>query len=235
MFARRLRTLMDEFLQPTNTPILQLKFETEIFKTQNVLKPLADADRTKWGWPDKFYGWPTQWIDEAVIDITNNYLAQRRAHLYVTHGIDNGGIIPYAQPENLKILFTNVTVYPVSGNQKEEFIEIINTNVFAADISRWQLSNAVTFTFAGGTVIPPENSVFVSPDVIAFRARAESPKGGEGNFVVGNYNNFAAKSRMLYLTDKTGEEVDSIFVIPEPAFLSTALWIFLWLFRSASK
>ena len=219
MFARRLRTLMDEFLQPTNIPVLQLKFETEIFKIKNIIKPFADADRAKWGWPEKWYNWPTQWIDEAVIDITNNYLAERRVHLYITHGIDNGGIIPYAQPENFEILFTNVIVYPLSGNQKEEFIKIINTNLFATDISEWQLSNAVTFTFSGGTVIPPESSIFVSPDVISFRGRGESPKGGEGNFVVGNYDNFATKGRILYLTDKTGEGVDSIFVIPEPGII----------------
>ena len=219
MFARRLRTLMDEFLQPTNTPVSQLKFENKIFEIKNIIKPLADADRLKWAWPDKWYNWPTQWINEAVIDITNNYLAERRVHLYVTHGIDNGGIIPYAQPENTSILFTNVAVYPVSGNQKEEFIEMINTNIFATDISGWRLSNAVTFAFAGGTVIPSESSIFVSPDVISFRGRGESPKGGERNFVVGNYNNFAVKGKMLYLTDKSGNEVDSIYVTPEPAIL----------------
>ena len=232
MFARRLRSLMDEFLQPTNTPISQLKFENKIFEIKNIIKPLANADRAKWGWPDIFYSWPTQSIGQAVIDITNNYLAERRIHLYITHGVVNGGIIPYAQPEKPNILFTNINVHPVSGNQNEEFIEIINTNSFDTDISGWQLSNAVTFSFAGGTVIPAGNSIFVSPDVIAFRMRAQSPKGGEGNFVIGNYSNFALKSRMLYLTDKTGEEIDKIFVIPEPfLFIIYYLLIVIYYFR----
>jgi hypothetical protein len=34
-----------------------------------------------------------------------------------------------------------------------------------------------------GTVIPPHGSMFVSPDVAAFRARPTSPRGGEGRFV----------------------------------------------------
>jgi len=233
MFTRRLRTLMDEFLQPTNTPVSELKFEKEIFKTKNIIKSLADDDRSKWGWPQKFYNWPTQWIDEAVIDITNNYLAERRVHLYITHGIANGGTIPFAQPKNFKILFTNINVYPVSGNQKEEFIEIINTNSFAADISGWKLSNAVIFTFDSGTVIPPENSIYISPDVIAFRARSESPKSGEGNFIVGNYNDFAQKKQMLYLTDDTGELVDSIYVIPEPFWLNICCLFIFCLIRNS--
>jgi hypothetical protein len=36
-------------------------------------------------------------------------------------------------------------------------------------------------------VIPAGGTLYVSPDVVAFRSRALSPTGGEGHFVQGNY------------------------------------------------
>jgi len=63
----------------------------------------------------------------------------------------------------------------------------VNTNNFAVDVSGWQISNAVSFVFQGGTVIPAGWSVYLSPDVKTFRARGESPKGGEDIFLQGNY------------------------------------------------
>ncbi len=222
MYARRTRTLLDEQLQPPETLRENLKYEKRVYQLHDLMKTLADADRAKWGWPTNsgFYNRDDHYdIDQGCTEITNDYFAPRRTHLYVTHSIDNGGIIPHAQPANTVVLFTNVTVYFAVEDNKKEFIEIINTNSFAADISNWQLSNAVTFSFAGGTVIPPASSLFISPDVKSFRARTESPKAGERNFVVGNYKNFAVQGENIFLINKSGDEVDRIYVIPEPCYL----------------
>ncbi len=229
MYARRTRSLIDEFLQPPDTSRENLIYEKRVYQLRDLMKTLADEDRAKWGWPTNsgFYNRDDHFnIDQGCVEITNDYFAPRRTHLYVTHGIDNGGIIPHAQLENTIILFSNAIVYSEVENQNKEFIEIINTNLFAVDISNWQLSNAVTFVFKGGTVIPSLSSLFVSPNVKAFRARTETPKAGERNFVVGNYKNFAIQGEMIFLTDKSGNEVDTIYVTPEPCFWFCVLTFF---------
>ena len=93
---------------------------------------------------------------------------------------------------------TAVDVYPISGNQDEEYIQITNPNAkpsdptlysaYAVDISGWTLTGGVNFTFPGGTVIAPGESLYVSPNTKAFRLRTSSPKGGESLFVIGPYD-----------------------------------------------
>lgn len=96
--------------------------------------------------------------------------------------------IPHAQATNPLVAFGAIDVNPASGNQEEEFIELVNANDTAVDLSQWRLAGGVTFTFAPGTVIPAGGSVFVSPDVKAFRARTTGPTGGQGRIVLGPYS-----------------------------------------------
>lgn len=95
--------------------------------------------------------------------------------------------IPSSQPALPPLQFGNIEFNPSSGNQDEEFIEIINPNTFAVDLSGWRLQGGVIHEFAGGTVLPARDRLFLSPNVAAFRNRATSPKGGERRFVQGNY------------------------------------------------
>lgn len=96
--------------------------------------------------------------------------------------------IPHAQATNPPIEFGAIEVNPASGNQDEEYIELVNPNATAVDLSQSRLEGGVAFTFAPGTVIPAGGSIFVSPDVKAFRARSEGPSGGQGRIVVGGYS-----------------------------------------------
>jgi hypothetical protein len=62
------------------------------------------------------------------------------------------------------------------------FVEIVNDNEFAVDVSNWKLSGGgVNFQFVPGTVIPASDSVYVAGDVAGFKSR----QGGQGLFVVG--------------------------------------------------
>ena len=83
--------------------------------------------------------------------------------------------------------FGRIDFHPESGNQDEEFIELINNQEIWVDVSDWKIEGAIEFSIPPGTVIPPGKSLFLSPDIPTFRARAVSPKGGEQNFVVGKY------------------------------------------------
>ena len=61
-------------------------------------------------------------------------------------------------------------------------------------MSGWRLEGGVDFTFEPGTVIPANGSLYVSPNVVAFKARTVAPRGGQGPLVIGNYRGISATS-----------------------------------------
>ncbi|MBN2064846.1 MAG: lamin tail domain-containing protein, partial [Sedimentisphaerales bacterium] len=176
MYVRRLRTLMDSQLQPSNTPASSLKYEARVDELVALLTPeLYNAN-----------------YQTNINLLKNTYLPGRRHHLYVNHLVgstwpDDPAQIPQAQPNLFWLQIGAIEYNPTSWNQGEEYIEILNPNSFAADISGWTVTGAVEHTFPGGTVIPANGKMYITPDALAFRSRASSPKGGEHLFVQGNY------------------------------------------------
>ena len=202
MYLRRLRTVMDELLKAPGTPYGELFIERRIDELAAVMSRDVALDYAKWANPWSWGGqggYPRdQSFEYAVNVLKNDYLAVRRTHLFVTHNVDNAGryniagsysaLIPNAQPANPAINFGNFDYNPASGNQDEEYVQLINPNSYAVDISGWKLAGGVEHTFLPGTVIVADDSLFVSPNVAAFRARAAIPNGGHGLFVQGNYS-----------------------------------------------
>ena len=208
MVLRRVRTLMDTFLKPAGTPEDGLYFEPQVAALLELIDPEpgesdADRDLAKWG------NWGN--MDEmttACARIVNEFLPGRRTFLYDSQTVGNGGEIPAAQPSDAGLAFGQVEYLPDSGNQDEEFIELVNTNDYAVDISGWSLQGGVSFTFRGGTVLAAGQSLYVSPDVTAFRSRSVSPTGGEKRFVQGKYKGqLADKGEHMALVDNAGREV----------------------------
>lgn len=114
---------------------------------------------------------------------------------------------PSAQPI---IEFGNIVYDPVSGNQDEEYIELTNNNEISVDISGWKLEGGVEYTFEPGTVIPDGWTLYVSPNVNAFRARTTSPKGGESLYVQGNYKgHLSSFPETISLMDVSGDLIGS--------------------------
>jgi len=202
MYLRRLRTVMDELLKAPGTPYGELFIERHIDELVTVMAPDVALDYNKWANPWSWGGqggYPRdQSFEYAINVLKNDYLAVRRTHLFVTHNVDNAGrynisgsysaLIPNAQPANPAINFGSFEYNPPSGNQDEEYIQLINPNSYAVDISGWKLAGGVEHTFLPGTVIVAGGSLYVSPNVAAFRARATNPTGGRGLFVQGNYS-----------------------------------------------
>ena len=98
MYLRRLRTLMDEQLQPPGTPVAERHFESRIDDLVPTITREAALDIRKWG---AIYGiirtFPT-----ALALLKTNYLDERRVYLYQTHaaGASAGsGRVPGAPPE----------------------------------------------------------------------------------------------------------------------------------------
>ena len=98
--------------------------------------------------------------------------------------------IPAAQVGIPPIRFdaTDFDVSPTSGNQDEEYLKLDNPLDVAVDVSGWRLSGDVQHTIRSGTVIPAGASLYLTPNVQAFRSRLTGPSGGEGLFVQGNYD-----------------------------------------------
>lgn len=204
MYGRRCRSLMDQLLQAPGTAATNLYYEQRIAALASNMQADVALDRAKWPYD---YG-IEQSFAEGLATLTNEHLAPRRWHLYVTNHVNRGGIIPDGQTNNPGIRFGAIEFSPASGNQDEEYIELINTNADAVDVSGWSLSNAVRFVFRPGTVIESGGSLYVSPNAAAFRARAASPKGGESRFVVGPCSgHLSAWGETIELYDAAGASV----------------------------
>jgi len=172
MYVRRVRTLVDQHL-------VSSYFQTLANGLKSDIQDDADADNLLWGAGD---------IDDGVSTITRTWLAARRSQLLSTYGNSGSGLIPDAQIASPVITFGTIEFNPPSTIQDEEYIELVNNNAFAVDVSNWQLSGGVDHILAPGTVVPAGGSLYLSPRVTAFRSRSSSPTGGEGNFVQGNFS-----------------------------------------------
>jgi CotH kinase protein/Lamin Tail Domain len=222
MYWRRMRTLMDEFLQAPGTPTNQLRIERRIEEWVAKVTPDAAADLAKWGtWCCGQMGPFTpatipiatnyQTIRQAADLMKFGYLPQRRTYLFTNRvaSAGLGGEIPNVQPADARIFIASFEANPVSGNQAEEYLVLTNMNNYAVDVSGWKLSGAIDFTFKPGTVIPSGRLLYVTPDVIAFRARATGPRGGQSLLAVGGYSGqLSARGETIRLANAAGALVD---------------------------
>ena len=222
MFLRRLRSVMDAFLQPPGTPRPQLILEAQVAQLTNLIWAEAYLDRQKWGWAAGGPGaLPAQWLPEGVSDLMDQFISPRRTHLYVTHSITNtakpiglavanNAGIPLSQPGSVYISVCGLDYNPVSCNQAEEYICLTNPTPFALDISGWQLEGGVRFTFKSGTVMPTNSVLYVSPSLAAFRARKIGPRGGQALFVVGPYQGqLSARGETIRILNPWGQTVST--------------------------
>ncbi|MBN2271372.1 MAG: lamin tail domain-containing protein, partial [Sedimentisphaerales bacterium] len=207
MYLRRLRTLMDDLLQAQGTPAGDLKFEKRI----DELKAAAQIELGSSSW------------NSDVSWIKTSYMVRRRQHLFVNHSINNPGYdqnagIPDSQPANPTITIGSIDYNPASHNQNEEYIELLNPNAYAVDITGWKLNDAVEHTFPPGTVIPSGGSLYVTPDAFSFRNRSVSPKGGQQRFVQGNYKgHLSSWGETISLLDAEDYLVDELTYTGNPS------------------
>ena len=207
MFLRRTRTVMDELLQPPSTPAGQRLFENRIAELFTPAQPhLGNI--------------------EGAVNSLKAYFPARRTQLYVDHNVNNkrnppvGGNagIPDAQPQDVTLKFGAYEYNPASDNQDEEYIELINSDSYAVDLSGWQLIGGVEHTFLPGTVLVAGGSLYASPNVRAFRTRAANPRGGQGRFVQGNYKGHLSNwGETINLLDRSGRIVDTLTYAGNPS------------------
>ncbi|MCB9883701.1 MAG: CotH kinase family protein [Planctomycetes bacterium] len=213
MFLRRLRTVMDALLQPPGTPTASLHFENRIQTLRTELLPDTTLDRQRWGVPS--WGNTTYDFLTDLSRLETLYLARRRQHLYVTHGAPNG-IIPDAQSTNLVLRIGAIELE--SANHAEDYVTVVNANLEAVDLSGWKLDGQVRFTFEPGTVVLPGEAVHIAADLVAFRARSVSPKGGEQLLAVGPFTRTTRTD--LELQNAQGQVIDVVSTMRYDLFTS---------------
>ena len=216
MYLRRVRTLMDELLMPPGTPAEALHYEPRIDELAAQIGPDAALDNAKWN----SHAWGNgstapnypQPFPDAVAELRDSYLPERRRQLF-NRLAPGTGELPGQQPIGTAVFFGDIEVGLSSRIQDEEYVQLLNPNSFAVDISGWILSTNTApdtplFTFRGGTVIPANGSLYVAANRTAFRARAVFPTGGQGLFVVGDYTGrLSNQGEILVLVDRQGQQV----------------------------
>ncbi|MEK7952078.1 lamin tail domain-containing protein [Luteolibacter soli] len=229
MLLRRMRTLMDRYLA---TSAANSSLETSFNTMGALIDPYATADRAQWGWPPNSgaYGLgPNISPSSGLATLKTSFLAARRTHLYTTHSINNAsktlGIgnnnkagIPDSQAAAPTVNFGVIEAH--SANADQEYIQLVNPSAaVAVDISDWTLTGASgSFTLKGGTVISPAGSIYISPNVLAFRSRTVSPKAGETRFVVGPYSgHLSPYGEKLVLKNAAGTTIAQTNVAADPA------------------
>ena len=224
MFLRRMRTLLDTYVKPPGTPVGTTLIEQKIMAWYNLIREEALRDRARWQWPSK--GGQCNFdpginVTNGVYGLITNFFLARRDHFYIKHSAEMGtqpiGVfrtnnagIPFAQPAGVTLNVVDFDYNPVSGNQEQEYICVSNPAPFAVDISGWRIEGAVDFTFKPGTVIPSFYALYISPNVVAFRARTTGPRGNQGRFVVGPYQGqLSARGETIVVRDDRGRLVST--------------------------
>ena len=204
MYLRRLRTVMDEQLEPAGTPAGELAFERRIDELYHQMQADVALDALKW---------PVEWgapqgFAQALDVLKTDYLAARRVYLYETYGPGGKGIVPPAQPATAAVQLGDVGFVSPEQDPDCEYLTVVNRNPYAVDLSNWSLEGAVQYTFQPGVVLPAGGTLYVTADVVHFRRRAVSPRGGEGRFVQGDYEGRVSGARgVLRLYNAEGDLV----------------------------
>ncbi len=218
MYLRRLRTMMDEFLQPPGTPYNDRFFEARFDELYAKLMgdPLVKS----------YLGDLQSYFN----DIKTKYLDPRRTHLYVDHSLnasypDFAGI-PAEQAAFVQVDFGSYEVSPASGNQDQEYLTLVNPNGVAVDVSGWKLTGGISLTFKKGVVIPAGGTLYVSPNVYAFRQRTTGPSGNQALLVQGNYSGYLSKwGESVRLIDPAGDIVSTLATPVNPSLAQQYLRI----------
>ncbi len=192
IYLRRLRTLMDEVLQPSSTP-----FNDRILENlaRDIIGPASPP------------------LSSSVGSI-DSYLTSRRSVLYNNYP----SLIPDAEPTNPDITIAEVVANPASGNQEQEYIRIHNDEETEIDLSGWTIEGGVEITFRPGTVIERGGDLYVSPDSKAFLNRSTSPTANEEHLVAAPYSGKLSNfSEVLTLRNDNGQVVDTINTPNDPS------------------
>lgn len=229
MLHRRIRTLYDEFYGPPGGAPKSDFFNEQFDRLLETFDPEGiesdfDLEYEKWG------SWGNDdTMREAVARIRDEYIPGRIDYIYGLSKLPREQK-PYSD-FNLKI--DKVDFRPASGNQLEEYLVIKNETGELVDLSNFEIKGAIEHTIKPGTILdsgtvfsPAKGNLYIVRDARAFRARAESPTGGERNFVQGNYSGqLSARGETIQIFDPEGNLVVETAYEGDPSMAQAGLRI----------
>ena len=234
MAKRRIRSLQDKFMKGSVTPAVSRDLTRWYDRRVNEMATLYGASWTV-GQNDTPGGdaaldyakYPAaKWKNPAPATTASPFASytmsreiQRLMDTYVVQRINTINADASVPPAyNLNTLtplaFSTVEHSPVSGDQDQEYIAITNPNSVSLDLSGWQITGGVTFTFEPGTIVngtstagANANKIYVAASRNAFKTRTVSPKGGESLNVTGGFQGHLSNlGETLTLLDQNGTQ-----------------------------
>jgi hypothetical protein len=189
MYFRRVRTLIDAQLQPSDYE----DFAASIF---DPYRADFELDRAMWG------GRTASRHQQVLF----GGIEARRDDVASNSGIDGSGLFPPAASGQTPIEIVQVEHASAAG-QAAEFLRIQNTSANeSVDLSGWFVGGGVSATIAPGTVLIPGATAYLVADDNTFRA-----VHGAANFVSSTYSgSLSDAGGQLELRTAGGALVDSV-------------------------
>ena len=244
MLLRRMRTILDKWvLEPGVAPESRL-IETHIRYMTNQIWTEAFMDRAKWGYST--WTASNKPLTNGVDELFTQFINPRRHHWNVVHSVANTakpiGItptsnagIPLSQPSGLVLQITGLDYNPASTIQEQEYVCLTNPAPIAVDVSGWQITGGIEFTFKQGTIVPSNSVIYVSPRIAEFRKRTTGPRGGQGLFVVGPYKGqLSARGETLTVLNDLGQIVNTNSYAGNPSLAQQYLRITEVMYRPSA-
>lgn len=251
MFARRMRTAMDQFLgAPGSAQGLIANRMAEIVALVDPdpanPSPLTDGDidHSKWGMPSASF--INNRPREEVTRVLNEYFPARRTFLYnqtasrplvQKPGLTGGTPIPNTAQavSSGDVIIQDIDFFPSTESQNGEYIILKNTSSQAIDLTGWKLTGAINHDFTAGTVIPTgagtaaveyKGLLHITKNAAAFRSRSTGPKGGEKRFIQGNYSGqLSSRGETITLVDANNTTIASFTYTGAPTLAQQFLRI----------
>lgn len=206
MYLRRLRTVMDEILQPPGTSPAALEIERRVRSWRDQVNPPGfsqpDGDRDTAAWPS--WGRAAS-MNAEVQRILDEYLPGRRQFLFKSSRAKLfGDAIPPAQARDVRLRFAESDMTSPGGA-----ICLTNADTQAVDLSGWQLRGAgVEYRLAPGTVLPAGRRLWITGDVAKFRSHPPAAVGNGPAFVQGGWKRrLQSANAPLELCNAAGQTV----------------------------
>ncbi|MCP4192169.1 MAG: hypothetical protein GY768_16275 [Planctomycetaceae bacterium] len=203
-----------------NNLILQMKFDDGFLAYLNGTPVWQENVEANPGWDDRASSPATETTDYHDFDISAfQHRLKPGENILAIHALNASTfsndmllrprlLAGEQRVSEVKLSFGQVEFNPASGNQDEEYIELVNEGNSSVDLSEWQISGGVEFRFQPGTVIPANSTLYISPNLHAFHHRTEGPRSGQRRFVLGNYQGHLSNfGEQIQLISNTGAVV----------------------------
>lgn len=189
MYFRRVRTLIDEHLQPTTYE----DWATSIF---DPYRADFNLDRGVWGGR----------TEARHFQVLFDGIAARRDDVAANLGADGSGKFPPSATGATPIEISQIEYAPAAGSDAE-FVQLRNTSATESiDLTGWSLSGAATGGFVPGAVLVPGATAYVVANDNQFRA-VNSPT----HFVAGLLtSSLPDGGGTVALNSSTGAIVDTV-------------------------